>query len=61
MIGKLTRRWLMFAALVLAVAALTAAGCGGDDDSGGGGGVDPRDARIAKLEAENAGACVRVH
>ena len=35
--GKLTRRWLMFAALVLAIAALTAAGCGGDDDSGGGG------------------------
>src|SRR4051794_30619342 len=27
----------MFAALVLGLAALTAAGCGGDDDSGGGG------------------------
>jgi putative spermidine/putrescine transport system substrate-binding protein len=32
------RRWMVLAALTLALAALTAAGCGGDDDSGGSGG-----------------------
>jgi len=31
------RRWLAFAVLTLALAALTAAGCGGDDDDSGGG------------------------
>jgi len=33
--ADLRRRWLVFAVLTLALAALTAAGCGGDDDSGG--------------------------
>ena len=35
MSADLRRRWLVFAVLTLALAALTAAGCGGDDDSGG--------------------------
>jgi putative spermidine/putrescine transport system substrate-binding protein len=33
-----SKRWLVFAVLTLALAALTAAGCGDDDDDGGGGG-----------------------
>jgi putative spermidine/putrescine transport system substrate-binding protein len=36
--AKLQRRWLVFAVLTLALAALTAAGCGDDNDDGGGGG-----------------------
>ena len=35
---SLSRRWLVFAVLTLALAAFTAAGCGDDDDDGGGGG-----------------------
>jgi putative spermidine/putrescine transport system substrate-binding protein len=39
----------MFAALVLALAALTAAGCGGDDDDSGGGGGGSEDQALKKV------------
>jgi len=48
------RRWLAFALLTLALAALTAVGCGGDDDdSGGSGGSgDQAQQKLGKGEGE---------
>src|SRR5215213_8458839 len=47
-------RWLALAALTLALAALTAAGCGGDDDGGGGDGGSGAQAlkKVGKGEGE---------
>ena len=49
MTGLLRGRWLVFAVLVLALAALTAAGCGGDDDDSGGGGGSSEDQALKKV------------
>jgi putative spermidine/putrescine transport system substrate-binding protein len=47
------RWWLALAALTLAMAALTAAGCGGDDDdNGGGGGGSEAPTKLGKGEGE---------
>jgi len=48
------RRWLAFALLTLALAALTAAGCGGDDDDSGGSGGSGEQAqqKLGKGEGE---------
>ncbi len=49
MTAHLSRRWLVFAVLTLAMAALTAAGCGGDDDDDGGGGSGDESAALKKV------------